>query len=190
MEPVAINSGMLSRPALCTARKARIAQIGAVALGANILAQGCNQRGALFLHNESPSEPEGLYVRTNEAPAVGRLVTFMAPATAAGYVDQHLRNLRRTPVLKALAAGPGSFVCTASHRLMIDREVMAAIPARDRHGGRLPQWNGCRRLGAREWFAYSGRAPNSFDSRYYGPIRTDQVIAAYRPLWVSARASW
>lgn len=165
----------------------RVATFCAAALSACLLAQGINRRGALVLHNESPSEPEGLYVRTLQAPAVGRLAAFMAPAATAPYRDQHLRILRHVPVLKALAAGPGDFVCTTTRQLMIDGQVMAVVAARDPRGVQLPQWNGCRRLGAGEWFAYSNRVPNSFDSRYYGPIRNHQIIAVYRPLWIASR---
>jgi conjugative transfer signal peptidase TraF len=156
---------------------------------ATLLAQLANGAGRLVLHNASPSEPEGVYVRTSEEPAVGRLVTFMAPASASSYVDGHLSYLRRTPILKVIAAGQGSFVCTTSGRLVIDRGVLAAVSVTDRHGVFLPQWKGCRRLGPGEWFAYSDRIPNSFDSRYYGPIRTEQVIAVYRPLWIGSEGA-
>ena len=179
----------LNARVLSVAHTPRVAIVGAAALGAFMLAQVANEHGALFLQNDSPSEPEGLYVRTNETPAVGRLVTFMAPPPAAAYVGRRLPNLRRTPVLKVLSAGPGSLVCTTSKRLVIDGQAMAAVAARDRYGQPLPQWNGCRRLGTGEWFAYSDRVPNSFDSRYFGPIRTDQVIAVYRPLWVDSATS-
>ena len=108
----------------------------------------------------------------------------MAPASASPYVERHLTYLRTTPVLKALAAGSGSLVCTQNGRLLIDGQVKAPVAAKDARGVVLPRWNGCRRLGLGEWFAYSNRVPNSFDSRYYGPIRTDQVIAVYRPLLV------
>ena len=163
----------------------QIATIAAVSIAAVTTAQGLNQAGRWVLVNASPSEPEGLYLRTTDGPAIGRMVTFMAPAPALSYVDRHLTYLRTTPVLKALAAGPGNLVCTRSGRLVIDGQVRAPVMAKDPLGVELPRWNGCRRLGAGEWFAYSNRVPNSFDSRYYGPIRTDQVIAAYRPLLVA-----
>jgi conjugative transfer signal peptidase TraF len=161
------------------------AAVGAASI-AMCVAQAANLSGRILLHNASPSEPEGLYVRSFAPPAVGRLVTFMAPRAASAYVDRHLTYLRHTPILKALAAGPGSFVCTANRRLVIDGRILAPVAATDRHGGALPHWNGCRRLRGREWFAYSDRIPNSFDSRYYGPIRADQIIAVYRPLWVGS----
>lgn len=177
------------RRELRVAHAARVSTIAALVVGAFSFGQAANQHGALFLQNDSPSEPEGIYVRTRERPAVGRLVTFMAPTLARDYVSRVLPNLRRTPVLKALSAGPGSFVCTRSQRLVIDGHDRAAVAARDGRSERLPQWNGCRRLGAGEWFAYSDRVPNSFDSRYFGPIRADQIIAAYRPLLVGPARS-
>lgn len=166
-------------------RDLQIATTAGVSIAAVMVAHGLNQSGRWVLVNASPSEPEGLYLRTSDGPTVGRLVTFMAPALASPYVDRHLTYLRTTPVLKALAAGPGNLVCTRSGRLVIDGQDKAPVMAKDPRGVQLPRWNGCRRLGAGEWFAYSNRVPNSFDSRYYGPIRTDQVIAAYRPLLVT-----
>jgi conjugative transfer signal peptidase TraF len=183
METLAAEVGMSPER---TRRLALIGSIASVAIATVFVAQVLNQTGRVLLHNASPSEPEGVYLRTSQSPAVGRLVTFMAPASASGYVDRHLSYLRRTPILKAIAAGQGSLVCTTSGRLVIDGRIVAPVSVTDRHGVFLPQWKGCRRLGAGEWFAYSDRIPNSFDSRYYGPIRTDQVIAVYRPLWVGS----
>jgi len=137
-------------------RKRRLALIGSiagVAIATVFVAQVLNQTGRVLLHNASPSEPEGVYLRTSQSPAVGRLVTFMAPASASGYVDRHLSYLRRTPILKAIAAGQGSLVCTTSGRLVIDGRIVAPVSVTDRHGVFLPQWKGCRRLGAGEWFA-------------------------------------
>ena len=173
------------RRAPCAVRAGRIAAVAVVALGGFTAAKILNRHGAWLLHNDSASEAEGLYLRTGGAPAVGRVVAFMAPAAAGPYVERHLAILHRTPVLKTLAAGPGDFVCSSSGRLVIDGQVVAAVAAKDPRGVRLPQWDECRRLRAGEWFAFSDRVPNSFDSRYFGPIRTDQVIAAYRPLWVT-----
>jgi type IV secretory pathway protease TraF len=167
-------------------RRARLALVCAAMMGFGLVSTAVNRAGRYVLWNDTPSEPEGLYVRVFRAPAVGQMATFMAPPAAAGYVAQHLRYLHDTPILKQLAAGPGSFVCTTSGRLMIDGGKDAPIFAQDRRGARLPHWSGCRRLGGGEWFAYSGRAPNSFDSRYYGPLRTDQLIAIYRPVWTAS----
>lgn len=165
-------------------RRKRIALVCGAAIGAVLASQAANRAGQFVLWNDTPSEPEGLYLRTSRAPAVGQIAAFMAPALAAGYVARHLSYLRHAPILKVLAAGPGSFVCTSSGRLVIDGRIEAPIARHDSHGAPVPRWNGCRRLGPGEWFSYSNRVPNSFDSRYYGPVRSAELIAVYRPLWV------
>jgi type IV secretory pathway protease TraF len=35
-------------------------------------------------------------------------------------------------------------------------------------------------MGPDEIFVFSARAPNSFDSRYYGPIHRADVLGSYR----------
>jgi conjugative transfer signal peptidase TraF len=165
-------------------RRLAIAAIAMTAITAMAVGQATNRAAPFLLHNASPSEPEGLYVRSFEAPGVGRLVTFRTPAAGSAYVASHLTYLQRTPILKALAAGPGSRVCTTSGHLVIDGRTLAPVDVTDRSGAPLPRWRDCRRMKAGEWFAYSDRIPNSFDSRYYGPVRADQIIAVYRPLWL------
>jgi len=59
----------------------------------------------------------------------------------------------------------------------------AAKPARgltDIQGSLLPIWPDRRVLNADEFFVFSGRIPNSFDSRCYGPIQRTQIDAVTR----------
>lgn len=83
-----------------------------------------------------------------------------------------------------LAAGPGSRVCALDQVLLINGRQMGPIWPRDRAGRPLPHWEGCLTLGPGEFLAYSERIPNSFDSRYYGPVGQADLIGAYEPLWV------
>jgi conjugative transfer signal peptidase TraF len=141
------------------------------------------------LINTTPSEPEGLYRRTGEPAAVGRLVAFKAPAAAFPYADAHLAYLRRVPMLKAVAAGPGDQVCARDGRLVIAGRDRGPIAWADLEGRALPHWNGCRRLGSGELFVFSARVPNSFDSRYFGPIDRQDVLGVYTPLVVASEGS-
>ncbi|MGZ5437981.1 MAG: S26 family signal peptidase [Candidatus Binatia bacterium] len=52
-----------------------------------------------------------------------------------------------------------------------------------RQGRSLPSWNHWRRLGAEEAFVSAPRVSNSFDSRYYGPVRREAITGVYGPLW-------
>lgn len=138
-----------------------------------------------LLANATPSEPPGLYIGWAGRPTVGSLVAFRAPPAAFPYADLRLKELHRVPLLKGVAAGPGDTVCTTSGRLVINGHDRAPIAQADRQGRALPRWRGCRPLGAEELFAFSDRVPNSFDSRYFGPVAQSAVLGVYRPLLVA-----
>jgi conjugative transfer signal peptidase TraF len=135
-----------------------------------------------ILINTTPSEPPGLYMKAGTAPARGRIVAFIAPAGAFPYADRRLSYLHRVPLLKAVAAGPGDLVCTLNGRLEIEGRARAPIAQSDRQGFALPHWSACRRLTADELFVFSDRVPNSFDSRYFGPVNRRAVLGVYAPL--------
>ena len=139
------------------------------------------------LINTTPSEPPGLYVRSPMAPGPGHIVAFTAPAAAFPYANRRLSYLHRMPLLKAVAAGPGDLVCTLNGQLEIDGKARAPIAQVDQQGFTLPHWSACRRLTADELFVFSDRVPNSFDSRYYGPIRQTSIVGVFEPLLVVDR---
>jgi conjugative transfer signal peptidase TraF len=134
------------------------------------------------LWNATDSEPRGLYVRSPEAPVLGRIVAFHAPASVFPYADERMGYLRRVPILKEIAATAGDTVCTLNGELRINGRRVAAILSRDSHGQPLPRWQACRRLRDGELFVHASHIPNSFDSRYYGPIRTREIVGVFRPV--------
>jgi conjugative transfer signal peptidase TraF len=165
----------------------RVLAIGIAAIAVGTCSVALNTKSPMVLWNRSASEPEGLYLRTARPPRTGALAAFHAPGAAFPYADRRLTFLHTVPILKALAAGPGDLVCTRSDVLTIDGRPRAPIVEADPYGASLPHWRACRRLRGGEWFAFSDRVPNSFDSRYYGPIRNGEILAIYRPLWVLER---
>lgn len=132
------------------------------------------------LLNFSPSEPPGLYLRSTQAVGPGAIVAFRTPERAFPYADRHMAYLHERPLLKAVAAGPGDRVCTDGDTLVINGVDRAPIQRQDREGRALPRWSGCRALRADEVFVFSARVPNSFDSRYYGPVHRTSVLGVYR----------
>jgi type IV secretory pathway protease TraF len=58
----------------------------------------------------------------------------------------------------------------------------APVLAHDSESRPLPRWRACRRLDAGEFFVFSNRIPNSFDSRYYGPVRREAIVGVFRPI--------
>lgn len=141
-----------------------------------------------FLWNPTPSEPVGLYVRSGEGPRRGRIIAFLTPDRAFPYADGHMNYLRRIPILKTIAAGEGDKVCTNEGVLTINGRRRGPVFTLDGRGAKLPLWRGCRKMVRDEFFVFSDRITNSFDSRYYGPVARASIIGVFRPLGIGSRA--
>ncbi|QUD90958.1 S26 family signal peptidase [Phenylobacterium montanum] len=133
----------------------------------------------IVLLNRTPSEPPGFYILTARAPSRGDIIAFKTPAPAFPYADERMGYLHHRPLLKAVAAVGGDRVCTTGGELVVNGVARAPIAAADHQGMALPHWIGCRRLDEGEVFVFSARVPNSFDSRYYGPVRLGDVLGVY-----------
>ena len=130
--------------------------------------------------NESASLPRGVYRHTAQPVARGRVVMLAPPLIASAY----LAGLGAGPgarLLKRVAAAGGETACVQGDRLSWPHGAVVAL-SRDRRGRQLPLWRGCRRLAADELLVV-GDTPTSFDSRYFGPVRTAAVEGVYREVW-------
>src|SRR5258708_27514594 len=134
------------------------------------------------LWNGTTSEPVGLYVRSGSPPEAGRVIAFRAPAPAFPYADGRMGYLRHLTILKEIAAGQGDLVCTEAGALTINGRWRAPVFAHDPRGRPLPQWLGLPALAEGEFFVFSDRIPNSFDSRYYGPVKRAQIVGVFQPV--------
>ena len=133
--------------------------------------------------NTSPSVAPGIYLCVDERPTVGRIVDFRIPARAWPYIRKRTGHTGRNwYILKPIAAGPGYKVNTMGRWLYINGRKIAPIYTHDEKGRLLPHWRADCVLGPHEYFVYSSRIWNSFDSRYYGPIRQRQIAAVRVPL--------
>ena len=132
--------------------------------------------------NTSPSVAPGLYVRCAGPPAVGRIVDFRIPFLARPYVRGRTGcDGDDWYILKPIAAGPGDRVDTTGSSLIInDHQIAPMPPSHDSAGRRLPLWREDLVLGPDEFFVFSARIPNSFDSRCYGPIHRTEISAVRR----------
>lgn len=124
---------------------------------------------AAVLINETPSLARGLYARAeNRMPRMGAVVAVPQPPAARAY----LRSLGAPEdllLIKRVAAVAGDVVCRRGPLVETPLRRVEAR-ARDRRGVELPTWAGCRRLAQDELFLL-GDTPDSFDSRYFGPVR-------------------
>jgi conjugative transfer signal peptidase TraF len=134
--------------------------------------------------NTSPSVTPGLYISSNAAPAIGQLVEFRIPVSVRSYIQSRTgHDGRDWYILKPIVAGPGDRVDTTGGALRINDKIVAPMPPmRDGFGNLLPRWTENRILGLEDFFVFSDRIPNSFDSRCYGPVRRDEIESVRRPL--------
>jgi conjugative transfer signal peptidase TraF len=134
--------------------------------------------------NTSPSVQPGIYIRSSATPKVGAIVDFEIPAAAQPYI--HARSGYSGGnwyILKPIIAGPGDQIDTLGEWLVVNGKRIAPMPPREDSAHRpLPIWRACRRLADDEFFVFSDRIPNSFDSRCYGPITRNEIASVRRPI--------
>lgn len=163
------------------ARKTLIATGAALAL---IGASAAVRSDPLVVWNASASVPIGFYgITPIEHPQVGDLVAVRPPEPLAEWLYESGYLGRDTPLLKRVAALPGSEVCRHGTTIMVDGEAVAEARERDRLGHPLPAWRGCRTLREGETFFLNADHPGSLDGRYFGPLDTETIIGRATPIW-------
>ncbi|MEO3431882.1 S26 family signal peptidase [Inquilinus sp. CAU 1745] len=138
----------------------------------------------IVVWNASASVPIGFYLMTPlDDPQVGELVAVQPPPSLAGWLVRNGYLGPDTPLLKYIAALPGTKVCRDGTGIWIDGKPVAEARERDRLGRPLPVWQGCKRLRDGEVFFLNPDAPASLDGRYFGPLDTDTIIGRATPVW-------
>lgn len=161
----------------------RIRRLSLAALGLWALLPTVVGRRVVII-NTSPSVAPGLYLRSECTPTVGRIVDFTIPPLAKPYIRLRTGcDGAHWYILKPIAAGPGDRVDTLGRSVLIDGHKMGPMPPTSDEAGRLlPRWRANRVLRSNEYFVFSARIPNSFDSRCYGPITRQEIASVRTPL--------
>jgi type IV secretory pathway protease TraF len=87
------------------------------------------------------------------------------------------------PVVKRIAAEAGERVCERSRVLSIDGRPVARALVEDSDGRPLPAWSGCDPLARGEYLLLGDGAPDSYDSRYFGPVEASAILGRAIALW-------
>lgn len=163
------------------ARKTLIATGAALAL---IGASAVVRSNPLLVWNASASVPVGLYAVTPiTQPDIGDLVAVRPPEMLGRWLLESGYLGPDTPLLKRVAALPGSEVCRHGTTIIIDGHVVAEAQLRDRLGRPLPALRGCRTLRDGELFLLNADHPASLDGRYFGPLGAETIIGRATPIW-------
>lgn len=135
-----------------------------------------------LIWNASASAPIGLYrIDVGRRPQVREIALVEPPAAVGAFLARRGYLPAGTPLLKQVAALPGARICRSGALVTIDGRPAARARMRDRLRRPLPRWSGCRTLRGGEIFVLNP-APDSLDSRYFGPLPAAGVIGRARPV--------
>lgn len=136
------------------------------------------------IYNASDSVPIGWYrIIRSGALRVGSFVLVRLPPEPAALAARRDYLPRSVPLLKRIGAMAPQLVCVRDDIVHIDAVPVAATLRVDGRGRPLTPWSRCRRLREGEIFLLGTSNPASFDSRYFGPVKTSAVIGRAHPLW-------
>lgn len=139
-----------------------------------------------IMWNASASVPRGLYIITDDMPVRGELAVVRPARPVARYMARRHYVPLGIPLIKPVAATSGATACRHGDRVTIDGRPAATALRADRLGRPLPVWTGCARLAAGELFLLADASSASFDSRYFGPVKADEVAGRAVPVWTTS----
>jgi len=155
-----------------------------IALGFALLAAvASGPKRLVLVWNRSPSVPIGLYLVLARPPHVGDYVVIRLSGTMQALAERRNYIGPNTPLLKRVAASEGDRVCRRGQGVLISGQQVAIALGADRAGKPMPVWQGCHQLQHGQAFVL-GTQPESFDSRYFGPIDREQIAGAAIPLFL------
>ena len=157
---------------------------GAGFAAASLLATLLWPPGPALVWNGSASAPVGLYAVLPDAKIdVGDTVIAWTPAPARRLAAERGYLPANVPVVKRIAAAAGDRVCGVGESLFVNGVHSAKRLDRDGAGRVLPHWNGCIDLGTGDYLLLMDRHPASFDGRYFGVTRAEEVLGEARLIW-------
>lgn len=133
--------------------------------------------------NASSSEPIGLYsVTYSSYPQTGDIVVAKVPDGWRELAARRRYVPINVPLVKRVVAEPGDTVCAMGADIFINARRVAKRRELDALGRPLRWWNGCKVLRNGALFLLTTN-PSSFDGRYFGPTRRDDVVGKARLIW-------
>jgi conjugative transfer signal peptidase TraF len=146
--------------------------------------------------NTTQSLPAGVYVITSDERAP--LVEFCPEGASStlsferGYRPRGLCPDGGAPLLKPVIAHSGDTVALSAEGIRVNERLLANTAPRqvDTAGRPLTAWApGVYSVAAGTLWVASTYHPNSFDSRYFGPISLGRIRHRMKPLWVIGSAN-
>ena len=139
-----------------------------------------------LVYNPSASAPIGYYwvdeFDDNSVLIIDSHVVIPTP------IQYRLMAARRhylpvnVPLIKKVVAISGDEICREHQTVSINGKPVAVALIADKKGRKLPPWAGCFVLKNDEFFALMD-AKDSFDGRYFGALKTENIIGTATFIW-------
>lgn len=136
-----------------------------------------------FFYNYTNSLPKGFYVRTLGQVHRGDLVAFKPPPYAEKMIrDRHY--LRDDGFLmKKIIGIEGDSICTERGSFYVHGVNYGGFVNADAEGRTLPRYYYCGRIKKGDYIVGLAGENNSFDSRYFGPVKKENIIGRIALIW-------
>ena len=172
------------RRARVTRREQRSRSMAAAAFTvAALVASMFWQPQPLLVWNASASAPVGLYaVASPKHARAGEMVIAWIPEPARSLAAERRYLPSNVPLVKRVGGVGGDRVCAIGEAIWVNGRHVGARREVDGAGRRMPVWTGCRKLAAGEYFLLM-ESPNSFDGRYFGITRREDLVGRAVLLW-------
>lgn len=128
----------------------------------------------VLIWNASKSVPLGWYFVERRRPTLHEIAAVKLEDWPALYADARGYLPEKVWLLKPVAAQFPGLVCRFGRYVFINGKLVARARILDSRKRILPRWKGCLVLKSDEVFLLA-RPPDSFDSRYFGPVKLSQV---------------
>ncbi|MBX9587822.1 MAG: S26 family signal peptidase [Hyphomonadaceae bacterium] len=118
---------------------------------------------------------------------IGSSTSWRRRAHSAATAYRRSRRSARIPaksayLIKFIIGVTGDRVCRFGGRVFVNGAVRARAFSRDRRHRHMPVWQGCYRLASGQVFVLA-EDPDSFDSRYFGPLSDHHIIGRGVRVW-------
>ncbi len=131
----------------------------------------------VIFYNPSPSAQIGFYrLSQHQAPELGDQVAAYAPEWARIMADERGYLPYDYPLIKTVSAAQGDEVCYNKMGVRVPDGSVIPVQVRDRQGREMPVKSGCAVLKPGEYFLISPDVQAGFDSRYFGPVSTENIL--------------
>jgi len=131
----------------------------------------------VLLYNPSESAPVGWYrLRPNEVLKNDIMVAAYAPETARRLAHERDYLPYDYPLIKTIWAMPRAYICIQNMRVRVPNRPDIYQLAQDGLGRDMPLLSGCFTLKVDEYFLISKDVQTGFDSRYFGPVRKENIL--------------